>query len=113
MVLDLCSGGDLAFHLMKRELLKENEARFFIAEIILAIEYLHTHKIIYRDLKPENILIDAEGHIKLADFGLAKEGIDFKKKTKSRNTLKQGYLFTMHCRFLWKSCLPGARDAGF
>jgi len=43
--------------------------------VILAIEYIHSLNVIYRDLKPENILIDSEGHIKLADFGLAKEGV--------------------------------------
>lgn len=75
MILDLCIGGDLAYHLEKREIFSETEAQFFIAEIVLAIEYIHNLDIIYRDLKPENILIDSEGHCKLADFGLAKEGI--------------------------------------
>lgn len=75
MILDLCPGGDLAYHLNKREILEENEARFFIAEVLLAIEYIHSLSVIYRDLKPENILICADGHIKLADFGLAKEGM--------------------------------------
>ena len=82
MILDYCSEGDLAYHLSKREIFDEHEARFFIAEVILAIEYLHTLNVIYRDLKPENILIDRSGHIKLADFGLAKEGID-RAKAKS------------------------------
>jgi len=75
MILDLCPGGDLAYHLTKREIFDEKDAKFFIAEVVLAIEYLHSLDIIYRDLKPENILIDSEGHVKLADFGLAKEGI--------------------------------------
>ena len=75
MILDYCPGGDLAFHLNKKQIFDENEARFFIAEIILAIEYTHQLNIIYRDMKPENILIGADGHIKLADFGLAKENV--------------------------------------
>jgi protein-serine/threonine kinase len=75
MILDLCPGGDLSYHLTKREIFSEKDAKFFIAEVILAIEYIHSLDIIYRDLKPENILIDSEGHCKLADFGLAKEGI--------------------------------------
>jgi len=82
MVLDYCPGGDLAFHILK-SLFEENEVQFLIAELILAINHLHNHNIIYRDLKPENILIDSEGHIKLADFGLAKENIGDNKITKS------------------------------
>ena len=75
MILDYCPGGDLNQLLERKEILEENEAKFYIAEIILAIEYLHSHGILYRDMKPENILIAQDGHIKLADFGLAKEGI--------------------------------------
>jgi serine/threonine protein kinase len=50
-------------------------ARFIMAEIICALEYVHSQNIVYRDLKPENVLLDAEGHIRLADFGLAKQHI--------------------------------------
>ena len=75
MILDLCTGGDLAYHLSQSEIFEEEETRFFIAEVLLAIEYIHSLDVIYRDLKPENILICADGHIKLADFGLAKEGM--------------------------------------
>jgi protein kinase A len=52
-------------------------AKFYAAEIVLGIAYLHSHDIIYRDLKPENILLDRHGHIKLCDFGFAKEIEDF------------------------------------
>ena len=83
MILDYCPGGDLAYHLNKRQIFDESEAKFFIAETILAIEYIHSLNIIYRDLKPENILIDDEGHAKLADFGLAKEGVSDKNNAKS------------------------------
>ena len=54
----------------------EEEAKFYIAEVILAIEYLHSKNIIYRDLKPDNIIIDQDGHLKLTDFGLSKENVD-------------------------------------
>jgi len=53
----------------------EEVTRFYAAQIFLAIEYLHQNDIIYRDLKPENVLIDAEGYIKITDFGLSKANI--------------------------------------
>ena len=83
MILDYCNGCDLAYHLSKKQIFEEEEARFFIAEIILAIEYIHSLDVIYRDLKPENILIDSDGHCRLADFGLAKENIGEKDFAKS------------------------------
>ncbi|KAJ0408871.1 hypothetical protein ATCC90586_007969 [Pythium insidiosum] len=74
-VLDYCAGGELFFHLGKVQRFPEHRARFYAAEITLAIEYVHNLDIIYRDLKPENVLLDANGHIRLTDFGLSKEGI--------------------------------------
>jgi protein-serine/threonine kinase len=65
-------GGELYFHLRREVCFNENRTRFYICEIILALEYLHKNRIIYRDLKPENILLDKTGHIKLTDFGLSK-----------------------------------------
>jgi serine/threonine protein kinase len=82
MILDYCPGGDFSFHIA-RTLFEEDEAKFFIAELVLAIEHLHNLDIIYRDLKPENILIDSDGHIKLADFGLAKENVAGNKMAQS------------------------------
>jgi serine/threonine protein kinase len=75
-VLDYCAGGELFFHLGKEGRFPEARARFYAAEIILAISYVHSLDIIYRDLKPENVLLDAKGHIRLTDFGLSKEGIN-------------------------------------
>lgn len=83
MILDYCSGCDLAYHLNKKQIFDEEEAKFFIAEIILAIEYIHGLDVIYRDLKPENILIQDDGHCRLADFGLAKENIGEKDFARS------------------------------
>lgn len=74
-VLDYCPGGELFFHLGKLGKFPEARARFYTAEIILAISYVHSLDIVYRDLKPENVLLDVNGHIRLTDFGLSKEGI--------------------------------------
>lgn len=75
MVLDYFSGGELFFHLKSNGRFSEELARFYAAEIVLALECLHLHTIVYRDLKPENVLLDEEGHIRLTDFGLSKESI--------------------------------------
>ena len=72
LVMDFLPGGDLMNLLMKKEILTENEARFYTAEMILAVDSVHKLNCIHRDLKPDNILIDKNGHIQLSDFGLAK-----------------------------------------
>ena len=74
-VLDFCAGGELFYHLGKSGKFPETRARFYAAEILLAISYIHSLGVVYRDLKPENVLLTAEGHIRLTDFGLSKEGI--------------------------------------
>jgi protein kinase A len=72
--LDYCPGGEVFSYLRKAKRFDENTARFYAAEIVLIIEFLHeTEGVAYRDLKPENLLLDAEGHIKLVDFGFAKK----------------------------------------
>jgi len=55
--------------------LTEDEARLYVAEVIIALEFLHKNKIIFRDLKPENIVLDENGHVKITDFGLSKENM--------------------------------------
>ena len=72
MVMDFLNGGELFYHLRREQKFSEDRARFYAAEIVLALEYLHAQNIIYRDLKPENVLLDREGHIRLTDFGLSK-----------------------------------------
>ncbi|EMD40811.1 hypothetical protein CERSUDRAFT_45181 [Gelatoporia subvermispora B] len=72
LVTDFKSGGELFWHLQRETRFSEERARFYIAELILALEHLHKYDIVYRDLKPENILLDATGHVALCDFGLSK-----------------------------------------
>lgn len=74
--MDFVNGGELFHHLNKVQRFDEERAKFYTAELLLALEYLHGKGIVYRDLKPENILLDSDGHIKLTDFGLSKEGLD-------------------------------------
>ena len=73
LVMDFLSGGELFFHLKRRGLILEPEARLYLAEMILAIEFLHSMGVVHRDLKPENVLLRPDGHVCLTDFGLAKE----------------------------------------
>ena len=75
LVLDYCPGGDLSSRLLIEKRFSESQARIYICEILLALEELHAHDIIFRDLKPDNIVIDKEGHAMLTDFGLSKEGV--------------------------------------
>ncbi|XP_065842586.1 protein kinase C iota type-like [Oscarella lobularis] len=74
-VIEYVSGGDLMFHMQKQRRLPEDHARFYSSEIACALNYLHERGIIYRDLKLDNVLLDAEGHIKLTDYGMCKEGL--------------------------------------
>jgi serine/threonine protein kinase len=75
LLMDYCKNRDLGYLLKKKGMITEQVARLVIAELVLSIEALHSKDIVHRDLKPDNILIDDFGHIKVTDFGLAKEGI--------------------------------------
>jgi serum/glucocorticoid-regulated kinase 2 len=72
LVLAFVNGGELFHHLQREGKFNETRSRFYAAELLLALEHLHSFNVVYRDLKPENILLDYTGHIALCDFGLCK-----------------------------------------
>lgn len=80
-IMDFINGGELFFHLSREKKFTEDRTRFYSAEIISGVEYLHKAGVIYRDLKPENLLLNAQGHIIMTDFGLSKEGLIDKNST--------------------------------
>ncbi|XP_065082860.1 ribosomal protein S6 kinase 2 beta-like isoform X1 [Ochlerotatus camptorhynchus] len=79
LILDFLRGGDLFTRLSKEVMFTEEDVKFYLAELALALNHLHSLGIIYRDLKPENILLDQDGHIALTDFGLSKQPLDGSK----------------------------------
>ena len=72
LVMDLLSGGDLRYQLTKKKKFTEKETKFFISNIILALEYIHKKNIIHRDIKPENLVLESTGYVRITDFGVAK-----------------------------------------
>ncbi|KAL0829487.1 hypothetical protein ABMA28_004249 [Loxostege sticticalis] len=82
-VMEYANGGELFFHLSRERSFSEERTRFYGAEIVSALGYLHGEGIIYRDLKLENLLLDKDGHIKIADFGLCKVNITYGRTTKT------------------------------
>ena len=85
LVMEFIPGGDFMNLLMDKDKLTEEEAKFYIAELILAVESIHKLDCIHRDIKPDNILIDKNGHIKLSDFGLAKVSDQLYEKTSTKD----------------------------
>ncbi|KAF9476544.1 AGC/Akt protein kinase [Pholiota conissans] len=81
LVLAFVNGGELFHHLQREQRFDEERARFYSAELLLALEHLHELDVVYRDLKPENILLDYTGHIALCDFGLCKLNMKDNEKT--------------------------------
>lgn len=81
LITDYCDGGDLRSALQRNKRFSEDQAKIYLAEIILAIEEIHKNGIIHRDIKADNILLDKDGHACITDFGLSKDGMFEKKLT--------------------------------
>ncbi|XP_034247199.1 cGMP-dependent protein kinase, isozyme 1-like [Thrips palmi] len=79
MLLEACLGGELWSMLRERGSLDEHEARFAVACVVQAVDYLHARRVVYRDLKPENLVLDARGYVKLVDFGFSKRLVSSSK----------------------------------
>ena len=91
LVMEFCQGGDFMNLLIKKDILTEKEAKFYLVELILAVESIHKLNCIHRDIKPDNILIDKNGHIKLSDFGLAKISDNFVQSQMLNNNISNKY----------------------
>ena len=72
LVMDLLTGGDLRYHIAYKKTFSESETKFFIANMILALEYIHSKNILHRDIKPENLVLEKSGYLRITDFGVAK-----------------------------------------
>lgn len=80
IITEFMQGGEMFFHMHREKRFDDDKTKFYVVEMVLAIEFMHKNKMLYRDLKPENIMVDKNGHIKLTDFGLSK----MVKKTKEK-----------------------------
>ena len=89
LVMDLFKGGDMRYHLFIHKKFNEMQSKFFCANIILGLEYLHKNKIIHRDIKPENLVLDENGYLAITDFGIAKK---IEKSSKPDASGTPGYM---------------------
>ena len=96
LVMDLLNGGDLRYHISKNKRFSEEQTKFFVACILLALDYLHSNNILHRDIKPENLVLDHIGnswiylgYVRLTDFGIAKL---FQKENSNETSGTPGYM---------------------
>eukprot|EP00170_Pyropia_yezoensis_P001113 contig_5059_g1117 len=110
-VMEHCEGGEFFRVLQKQpnHRLKESSARFYAAEVLLALEYLHHIGFIYRDLKPENVLMRANGHVALTDFDLSKEATPVSPRIVSQH---RSLMKRMTCRLPGNASPGGSRPGG-
>jgi serine/threonine protein kinase len=71
-VMEYVSGGDLMCHIQEKKRFSQSRTRFYACEVLLALQYMHQNEIVYRDLKLDNLLLAADGHVKVADYGICK-----------------------------------------
>jgi len=91
LVMDYLKGGDLRFHLTRHIHFSEEQSRFFICNVLVALEYIHSQDIIHRDIKPENLVLDENGYARITDFGIAKKNSE-KNKMKGDTSGTPGYM---------------------
>ena len=72
LVMDLLTGGDLRYHIAHKRTFSEKQTKFIIANMLLALDYIHSQNIIHRDIKPENLVLESNGYARITDFGVAK-----------------------------------------
>ena len=89
LVMDLLTGGDLRYQIVRHKTFNENQTKFFLANIILGLEYIHSKNIIHRDIKPENLVMENTGYIRITDFGVAKINM---KDNSSETSGTPGYM---------------------
>ncbi|KAJ6233772.1 non-specific serine/threonine protein kinase [Anaeramoeba flamelloides] len=88
LIMDYIAGGDMMTYLIKREILSEEETKFYIAETLIAVSNVHKMGFIHRDLKPDNLLLDKDGHIVLTDFGLSKAYKNIRKEMEKQKEIQ-------------------------
>ncbi|KAJ3434529.1 serine/threonine-protein kinase ndrb-related [Anaeramoeba flamelloides] len=89
LIMEYVPGGDMMTHLIRNQVLTEEQTKFYIAETIIAVSTLHKMNFIHRDLKPDNLLLDREGHIKLSDFGLSTAYISVQNEMKMEKNIQK------------------------
>lgn len=89
LVMDLLNGGDLRYHVSRHRKFTEEQTKFFVCCVLLALEYIHVNNILHRDIKPENFVMDDRGYVRLTDFGIAKV---YQKENAAETSGTPGYM---------------------